>query len=90
MNLDVSGAAVAAPEKKKEEDGLRALEDRSEGVEPGMEIQDVNETIKEDQGSKQETLDRAPQEPVSDQQVPPEQEQQDQAEEAGQIEEPEF
>ena len=61
-NLDVTGAAVAAPEKKKDKDGLRALEDRSERVEPGTEIQDVNETIKEDHGSKQETLDRAPQE----------------------------
>ena len=52
-------------------------------------MQDVNETIKEDQGSKQETLDRSPQEPVSDQQGPPDQEPQDQVKEAGEIEEPE-
>ena len=86
--LGVPGAAVAAPEKKKDEDGLGVLEDRSERVEPGMEIQDANETIEEDQGGKQETLDRAPEEPVTDQQVPPDQELQDQVEEAAEIEEP--
>ena len=88
-SLGVPGAAVAAPEKKKDEDGLGVLEDRSERVEPGTEIQDVNETIKEDQGIKQEALDRAPQEPVSDQQVPPDPELQDQVEEAAEIEQSE-
>ena len=88
-SLGVPGAAVAAPEEEKDEDGLRVLEERSKRVEPGTEIHDVNETIKEDHGSKQETLDRAPQEPVADQHASPDQEIQDQKEEAVEIEEPE-
>ena len=46
-------------------------------------------TRHKDHGSKQVTLDRAPQEPVLDQQVPPDQELQDQVEEDAEIKEPE-
>ena len=82
----VPGAAFAAPEKKKDEDGLGASEDRSEGVEPGKEMQDANETTKEDKESEQEIPEQAPQEPVLDQQGPSDQEPQDQVGEAAEIE----
>ena len=43
--------AITAPEKKKDEDKVDKMKDRSGRVEPGTEMQGTNETTKDDQGS---------------------------------------